>query len=138
MLVQVDNLLRPGGTAKDLILHIIGAIGTAGATGHVIEYAGAGVTALEMAERMTLCNMSIEAGARAGMIAPDEKTFRWLADTPMGPKGDELAAARAYWSTLHSDEGAIYDKAIRFDEIGRAAWRERVCHDVWISGVAYT
>src|SRR3546814_14964128 len=107
MLVQVDNLLRPGVTAKDLILHIIGAIGTAGATGHVIEYAGAGVTALEMAERMTLCNMSIEAGARAGMIAPDETTFRWPAYTPLGPQGDELAAARAPWPPRNPDKGAI-------------------------------
>ncbi|WP_340314926.1 3-isopropylmalate dehydratase large subunit [Rhizorhabdus argentea] len=110
MLVRIDNQLGHGVTAKDLILYIIGKIGTGGATGHVIEYAGEAVTALDMAGRMTLCNMSIEAGARAGMIAPDEKTYAWLAGTPYGPTGAELDRARAHWESLRSDEGAEYDR----------------------------
>jgi 3-isopropylmalate/(R)-2-methylmalate dehydratase large subunit len=115
MLIQIDNVLPHGTTAKDLILHIIGKIGAGGATGFIIEYAGEAVTALDMAGRMTLCNMSIEAGARAGMIAPDEKVVRWLQDTPMGPKGEDLAAAKTYWATLKSDEGAIHDRTVVFD-----------------------
>lgn len=115
MLIRIDNVLRQGVTAKDLILHIIGRIGTGGATGFVIEYAGTAVTALDMAGRMTLCNMSIEAGARAGMIAPDEKTFEWLARTPLAPKGEAFERAREQWSLLRTDDGARYDKEVVID-----------------------
>ena len=115
MLVRVDGNLGAGVTAKDLILAIIGKIGTAGATGHVIEYAGEAVSALDMPGRMTLCNMSIEAGARAGMIAPDEKTYAWLEGRPMAPKGADFAAARRYWETLRTDVGAVYDKTVVID-----------------------
>lgn len=115
MLVRIDNQLGSGATAKDLILHIIGRIGTGGATGHVIEYAGEAVTALDMAGRMTLCNMSIEAGARAGMIAPDEKTFEWLELAPLAPKDASFETARNFWKGLRSDEGAEYDRTEIFD-----------------------
>ncbi|MGC4251968.1 MAG: 3-isopropylmalate dehydratase large subunit [Sphingobium sp.] len=115
MLVRIDNRLGAGVMAKDLILHIIGKIGTGGAAGHVIEYAGEAVMLLDMAGRMTLCNMSIEAGARAGMIAPDETVFAWLEGRPHTPQGADLAAAKAYWSTLRSDEGATYDRQVVID-----------------------
>lgn len=115
MLMRIDNRLDEGVTAKDLILYIIGRIGTGGATGHVIEYAGEAVTALDMAGRMTLCNMSIEAGARAGMIAPDEKVYEWLARTPRAPKGEALRQARLYWDTLRSDPGATHDRTVVID-----------------------
>jgi len=115
MLVRVDNRLGTGVTAKDLALHIIGTIGAGGATGHVIEYAGEAVTALDMAGRMTLCNMSIEAGARAGMIAPDEQVFDWLAATPLAPQGQDFEQAKAYWRTLRSDSGAVYDRTVVID-----------------------
>ena len=112
MLVRVDGELPPGCTAKDIILAIIGQIGTAGGTGHVIEYAGDAVTALDMAGRMTVCNMSIEAGARAGLIAPDETTFSYIAGRPYAPKGDAFEQAVAYWRTLPTDDGARYDKTV--------------------------
>jgi 3-isopropylmalate/(R)-2-methylmalate dehydratase large subunit len=112
MLVQVDGTLSPGCTAKDIILAIIGKIGTAGGNGHVIEYAGEAIRALNMAGRMTICNMSIEAGARAGLIAPDETTFAYIKGRPYAPKGEDFDAAVAYWKTLPSDEGAHYDKIV--------------------------
>ncbi len=115
MRVTVDGDLPVGVTAKDLILAIIGTIGTAGGTGHVIEYAGRAVRALSMEGRMTVCNMSIEAGARAGLIAPDETTFRYLEGRPMAPKGDDWQRAVASWRTLPSDEGARYDREIALD-----------------------
>ncbi|MDX7949624.1 3-isopropylmalate dehydratase large subunit [Lichenihabitans sp. Uapishka_5] len=115
MLVQVDNTLPPGVTAKDIILAIIGEIGTAGGTGHVIEYAGEAIRALSMEGRMTICNMSIEGGARAGMVAPDEKTFAYLKDRPRSPKGETWDQAVGYWRTLGSDEGAHFDKVVRLD-----------------------
>ena len=115
MLVQVDNTLPPGVTAKDIILAIIGEIGTAGGTGHVIEYAGQAIRALSMEGRMTICNMSIEGGARAGMVAPDEKTFAYLKDRPRSPTGEMWDRAVAYWKTLHTDEGAHFDKVVRLD-----------------------
>jgi 3-isopropylmalate/(R)-2-methylmalate dehydratase large subunit len=115
MLVRVDGVLPPGATAKDIILAIIGQIGTAGGTGHVIEYAGEAITALDMAGRMTVCNMSIEAGARAGLIAPDETTFAYIKGRPYAPKGDDFEKAVAYWRTLPSDEGAVYDKTVELD-----------------------
>ncbi len=102
MLVEVEGPLGPGVTAKDVVLAIIGRIGTAGGTGSVIEYAGSTIRGLDMAGRMTVCNMSIEAGARAGMIAPDETTFEYLKGRPMAPKGAAWEAALAYWKTLPS------------------------------------
>jgi 3-isopropylmalate/(R)-2-methylmalate dehydratase large subunit len=115
MLVQVDGKLADGATAKDIILAIIGEIGTAGGTGYVIEYAGEAIRDLSMEGRMTVCNMSIEGGARAGLIAPDEKTFAYLKDRPKGPKGEAFDAACAYWKTLFTDEGAHFDKVIKLD-----------------------
>jgi len=112
MLVQVEGTLPPGCSAKDIILAIIGKIGTAGGNGHVIEYAGSTIRALDMAGRMTICNMSIEAGARAGLIAPDETTFSYIKGRPYAPKGDDFDKAVAYWRTLPSDEGARYDKTV--------------------------
>jgi 3-isopropylmalate/(R)-2-methylmalate dehydratase large subunit len=108
MLITVDGDLGTGVTAKDVILAIISKIGTAGGTGHVVEYAGSTIEALSMEERMTVCNMSIEAGARAGLIAPDETTFDYLAGRPLAPKGAFWEQAVAYWRTLPSDEGAHY------------------------------
>jgi 3-isopropylmalate/(R)-2-methylmalate dehydratase large subunit len=115
MRVTVDGQLPPGVTAKDIILAIIGEIGTAGGTGHVIEYAGEAIRALSMEGRMTVCNMSIEAGARAGMVAPDEKTFAYLKDRPKAPKGTAWDEAVRFWQTLRSDEGSHFDKEIRLD-----------------------
>src|SRR5438445_11447923 len=115
MRAVVDGKLPPGVTAKDIILAIIGEIGTAGGTGHAIEYAGEAIRALSMEGRMTICNMSIEAGARAGMIAPDEKTYAYLQDRPKAPKGKAWDAARRYWETLRSDDGAHFDREIRLD-----------------------
>ena len=112
MRITVDGTLSDGVTAKDVILAIIGKIGTAGGTGHVIEFAGSAIRGLSMEGRMTVCNMAIEAGARAGMIAPDETTFAYLKDRPMTPKGDNWEKAVAYWQTLPSDEGARYDSEI--------------------------
>ncbi len=115
MLVRVDGQLPAGVTAKDIILAIIGEIGTAGGTGHVIEYAGEAIRALSMEGRMTVCNMSIEAGARAGMIAPDEKTFAYVKDRPRAPQGENWERAKAYWETLQSDEGAHFDRVVVLD-----------------------
>ena len=112
MRITVDGELAPGVTAKDVILAIIGKIGTAGGTGHVMEFAGSVIRDLSMEGRMTICNMAIEAGARAGMIAPDEKTFAYLEGRPMAPKGDVWDKAVAYWRTLPSDEGASYDTEV--------------------------
>jgi len=115
MLVRVDGTLPDGVTAKDIILAIIGEIGTAGGTGHVIEYAGEAIRSLSMEGRMTVCNMSIEGGARAGLIAPDEKTFAYIKDRPRAPKGEAWDMALAYWKTLHSEEGAHFDKTVVLD-----------------------
>ncbi|GGC78933.1 3-isopropylmalate dehydratase large subunit [Chelatococcus reniformis] len=115
MRVTVDGALPPGVTAKDIILAIIGEIGTAGGTGHVIEYAGEAIRALSVEGRMTVCNMSIEGGARAGMVAPDDKVYAYLDGRPMAPKGEALAAARRFWDTLHTDDGAHFDAEIRLD-----------------------
>ena len=115
MLVEVDGQLPPGVTAKDIILAIIGEIGTAGGTGHVIEYAGEAIRALSMEGRMTICNMSIEGGARAGLVAPDEKTFQYLEGRPKSPTGETWDAAVRYWETLRSDAGAHYDRVVRLD-----------------------
>jgi 3-isopropylmalate/(R)-2-methylmalate dehydratase large subunit len=115
MLVQVDGQLPPGVTAKDIILSIIGEIGTAGGTGYVIEYAGEAIRSLSMEGRMTVCNMSIEGGARAGLIAPDETTFAYVKDKPRAPKGAAWDQALAYWTTLRSDEGAYFDRVVKLD-----------------------
>ncbi len=112
MRVTVDGALPPGVVAKDMALAIIGAIGTAGGTGCVIEYAGRAVEDLSMEGRMTLCNMTIEAGARAGLVAPDEKTFAYCKGRPMAPKGALWEQAEAYWRTLPSDPGAAYDEEV--------------------------
>ncbi|SES89662.1 3-isopropylmalate dehydratase large subunit [Oceanicella actignis] len=115
MLVRVEGETAPGVTAKDITLSIIGRTGTAGGTGHVIEYAGSAIRALSMEGRMTVCNMAIEGGARAGLIAPDEKTFEYVKGRPHAPKGEDWERALAYWRTLRSDEGAHYDKIVEID-----------------------
>ncbi len=115
MLVRVDGKLPEGVGAKDIILAIIGEIGTAGGTGHVIEYAGEAIRELSMEGRMTVCNMSIEGGARAGLIAPDEKTFAYIKDRPRAPKGKAWDMALDYWKTLKTDEGAHFDKVVVLD-----------------------
>ncbi len=109
MRITVNGQLGPGVTAKDMILAIIGKIGTAGGTGYVIEYAGEAVRNLSMAGRMTICNMSIEGGARAGMVAPDETTFKYIKGRAMAPKGENWDKAVEYWKSLKSDDGATYD-----------------------------
>jgi len=115
MQVVVEGELGPGVTSKDLILHIIGTIGTAGGNGHVIEYRGAVFEGMSVESRLTVCNMSIEGGARAGIIAPDETTFAYLKGRPLAPKGEEWEQALAYWRTLKTDEGAAFDKTVRID-----------------------
>jgi 3-isopropylmalate/(R)-2-methylmalate dehydratase large subunit len=115
MEVRVEGDLGPGVTSKDLILHIIGAIGTAGATGYVIEYRGKVFEEMSVEGRLTVCNMSIEGGARAGMVAPDEKTFAYLKGRPLAPSGADWDAAVAYWRTLKTDEGATFDKSVVID-----------------------
>ncbi len=113
--VRVDGQLQPGVTSKDIILAIIAKIGVGGGTGYVFEYTGAAIRALSMEERMTICNMSIEGGARAGMIAPDDTTFDYVAGRPYAPQGAAWDEAVARWRTLPTDEGAVYDKTITLD-----------------------
>jgi 3-isopropylmalate/(R)-2-methylmalate dehydratase large subunit len=115
MAVTVDGELAPGVSAKDIILAVIARIGTNGAAGHVIEYRGSAIEALSMEARMTICNMSIEAGARAGLIAPDRTTFDFLQGRPHAPQGADWDAAVEYWSTLHTDEGAVFDTEVVLD-----------------------
>src|SRR5215212_5402400 len=115
MEVRVEGRLAPGVSAKDIILAVIAKLGVGGGTGHVLEYRGSAIRALSMEERMTVCNMSIEAGARAGMIAPDETTFAYLEGRPRVPKGAAWDAAVAAWKTLPSDEGAVFDREEKFD-----------------------
>jgi 3-isopropylmalate/(R)-2-methylmalate dehydratase large subunit len=115
MLVRVDGILPDHVTAKDIILAIIGEIGTAGGNGHVIEFAGEAIQALSMEGRMTVCNMTIEGGARAGLIAPDEKTFAYVKNKPRAPKGAAFDIAMDYWKTLYTDEGAHFDKVVVLD-----------------------
>jgi 3-isopropylmalate/(R)-2-methylmalate dehydratase large subunit len=114
MAVTVDGQLPEGVSAKDLILGILKRIGTDGGTGHIIEYRGEAIRALSMEGRMTVCNMSIEGGARAGLIAPDETTFAYLRGRPYAPQGDAWASAVADWSELHTDEGAVFDREVVF------------------------
>ena len=113
--VRVDGVLKPGVSAKDIILAIIGEIGTAGGTGYAIEYAGEAIRSLSMEGRMTVCNMSVEAGAKAGFIAPDEKAYAFLQGRPKAPQGTAWEAAMRYWETLRSDDGAHFDREIRLD-----------------------
>ena len=115
MLVQVDGVLSKGVTAKDIVLAIIGKIGTAGGTGYTIEFAGPAIRALSMEGRMTVCNMAIEAGARAGLVAVDEKTIAYVQGRPLSPTGVEWDQAVAYWQTLHSDVDAHFDAAVKLD-----------------------
>ena len=115
MRITIDGTPAPGITGKDLVLAVIGKIGTAGGTGYVIEYAGEAIRGLTMEGRMTVCNMTIEGGARAGLIAPDETTFAYLKDRPNAPKGAAWDQAVAFWKTLPSDEGAVFDKEIVLD-----------------------
>ena len=115
MRITINGELRPGVTAKDMILAIIGKIGTAGGTGCVIEYAGKAIEDMSVEGRMTVCNMTIEAGARAGLIAPDQKVFDYLEGRPMAPKGAAWEQAVAYWKTLTSDPGAKYDVEVEMD-----------------------
>jgi 3-isopropylmalate/(R)-2-methylmalate dehydratase large subunit len=115
MKVEVTGSLNDGVTAKDIILAVIGQIGTAGGTGHVIEYCGPAIEALSMEGRMTVCNMSIEGGARAGLVAPDAKTYAYLEGRPKSPKGALWDQARRYWDTLRTEEGAHFDEIIRLD-----------------------
>ncbi|WP_440054712.1 3-isopropylmalate dehydratase large subunit [Pseudoalteromonas sp. T1lg65] len=113
--IQVNGTLRPTVTAKDLILAVIGKLGTAGGTGYVAEFCGPAIRALSMEARMTLCNMSIEMGAKAGLIAPDEKTYEYLRDKPFAPKGEAFEQAVAYWQTLHSDDDAQFDRVVELE-----------------------
>jgi 3-isopropylmalate/(R)-2-methylmalate dehydratase large subunit len=115
MRVTVDGSLPAGVSAKDIILAIIGEIGTAGGTGHVLEYAGEAVRSLSMEGRMTICNMSIEGGARAGLMAPDDKTFAYLKDRPKAPKGEAWERALDHWRLLYADESAFFDREVRLD-----------------------
>jgi 3-isopropylmalate/(R)-2-methylmalate dehydratase large subunit len=113
--VRVDGKLRPGVTAKDIILALCAKVGVGGGTGCVFEYTGSAIRALTMEERMTVCNMSIEAGARAGLVAPDDTTYQYLSGRPFAPKGADWDAAIARWKTLPTDEGATYDKHVSID-----------------------
>ncbi|KAI0698910.1 aconitase [Cytidiella melzeri] len=125
MRITVDGNLNEGVTSKDVILHIIGVIGTAGGTGSVIEYAGSVIRGFSMEARMSICNMSIEAGARAGMIAPDEITFDYLRNRPLAPKGEEWDRAEAYWRSLKTDDGAKFDVEVNIlgeDIIPTVTW----------------
>jgi len=115
MAINVEGKLKPGVTSKDIILAIIAKIGTGGGQGYILEYRGSAIRALSMEARMTICNMSIEAGARAGLIAPDETTFAYLKDRPHAPKGEDWQRALAYWSELKSDSDAKFDKEIILD-----------------------
>ncbi|HSX94501.1 MAG TPA: 3-isopropylmalate dehydratase large subunit [Hydrogenophaga sp.] len=115
MLIKVDGVLAKGVTAKDIVLAIIGRIGTAGGTGYTIEFAGSAIRALSMEGRMTVCNMAIEAGARAGLVAVDDKTIEYVKGRPLSPNGVEWEQAVAYWRTLHSDADASFDTVVELD-----------------------
>ena len=117
MLIQINGQLKPGVTAKDMILSIIGKIGTAGGTGYVIEFSGEAIRSLSMEGRMTICNMAIEAGARAGMISVDETTLHYVYGKPFAPKGDLWNKASDYWGTLKSDDNAVFDKIVKMNAV---------------------
>lgn len=112
MMIRVDGELGDEVTSKDIILHIIGVIGTAGGTGYTIEFGGSAIETLSMEARMSISNMAIEAGARAGLIAPDQITFDYLKGRPMCPTGEEWDRAVEYWTSLRTDEGAVFDKTV--------------------------
>ena len=137
MRIRVDGVLRAGVTAKDLALHIIATIGTAGATGHVVEYAGSAVEALSVEQRCTLCNMTIEAGARSGMVAPDETTFDYVRGRPLAPRGALWDQAVSGWRTLRSDPEAVFDREVVIDATGVApmvTWGTSPEHAVALCG----
>jgi len=137
MRITVNGSLPFGCTAKDLILAIIGKIGTAGGTGYVIEYAGPAIEELSMEGRMTVCNMTIEAGARAGLVAPDEKTFEYLKGRPQSPKGAQWEQAVEYWKSLPSDPGATYDEEVTLDVseiVPQVTWGTSPQDEVGIDG----
>jgi len=115
MLIEINGKLGKGITSKDIVLYIISKITTSGGTGYFIEYAGSAIRSLSMEARMTICNMSIESGARGGLIAPDEITFNYLKGREFAPKGDDWEKAVAYWKTLKTDEGAEFDQVIKFE-----------------------
>ncbi|MDE6511042.1 MAG: 3-isopropylmalate dehydratase large subunit, partial [Muribaculaceae bacterium] len=115
MRINVEGVLAPGVTAKDVALYIIAQLTTGGATGYFVEYAGEAIRSLSMEGRMTLCNMSIEMGARGGMVAPDEKTFEYVKGREFAPHGEEYDKAVEYWRTLKSDDGAVFDREVTFD-----------------------
>jgi len=138
MRIEVSGVLGVGVTAKDIALAVIGKIGTAGGSGHVIEFTGSAIRALTMEGRMTLCNMSIEAGARSGLIAPDQVTFDYVMGRPQSPKGAAFEQAVAYWKTLISDDGAHYDKEIFLKAEGiipQVTWGTSPEHVLPITGV---
>ena len=115
MLIRVDGQLGAGVTAKDVVLAIIGRIGTAGGTGYAMEFGGSAIRGLSVEGRMTICNMAIEAGARAGLVAVDDQTVAYLKDRPFSPKGALWDRAVEYWKTLHSDDGAVFDAVVELD-----------------------
>lgn len=115
LLIQVDGELQPGVTAKDIILAVIGEIGTAGGTGYAMEFAGSAISSLSMEGRMTICNMAIEAGARVGLVGCDQITLDYVKGRPFAPKGEQWEQAVAYWNTLHSDADAVFDKVVKLD-----------------------
>ena len=115
MLIRVDGALGEGVTSKDIIMFIIGTIGTAGGNGYTIEFAGSAIRTLSMEARMSISNMAIEAGARSGIIAPDDTTYAYLKGRPMCPSGEDWDKAVAYWNSLRSDEGATYDETVIVD-----------------------
>src|SRR5437588_2121215 len=137
MLVRLSGALHEGVTAKDIALGLIGQVGTDGATGHVVEYAGAAVRSLTLEGRMTLCNMSIEAGARAGLVAPDETTFAYLEGRPFAPRGARWEEALDYWRRLPTEEGARFDSVIELDASALApfvTWGTNPGHVVPVTG----
>ena len=138
MRVVVDGELPAGVSSKDLILEIIAAIGTAGGQGYVIEYQGEAIRALSMESRMTICNMTIEAGARAGLVAPDEKTYEYLRGRAHVPQGEEFDAEVGYWKTFHSDPDAVFDKEVFLDAsqmVPRVSWGTTPAQTVSLAGL---
>ena len=138
MAINVEGTLKPGVTSKDIILAIIAQIGTGGGQGFVLEYRGSAIRALSMEARMTICNMSIEAGARAGLIAPDEKTFEYLKSKPHAPQGADWEAAVEYWKTLHSDSDAKFDHEITGSatkKVPASAFRESITGEAVVVAV---